>query len=423
MAYKGKKILILGNGFDLAHGLPTKYSHFLDFCQRVEEIWRYGISNDEATIANFKITWIDKWDTDATIKDTIVTEFCNRKIRRNSGGTHEITSDNTDLSEVHILLDDNVWYDYFSDLYREHRMKGDNWIDFESEIRFIIKGVDEKTLSLTELWNDIEKAFSPPRDSKLKTFKGKLKFDKYIQRKKWTSDHKITIRDFREKVFEDLERLTRALELYLVAFVEKIPISDSEKIPEISNLSPDYVINFNYTDTYERIYKKGKVYHIHGKADAKRSAEENNMVLGIDEYWFGNERDERTNFTIFKKFAQRIQKHTGNESYVYLKEIQKLYKERGNSWSGNVDLAKDHPDGVSYVYVFGHSLDVTDKDILSNFIGDDSTSVIVYCMDKATEGELIGNTIKLISEEKLLDKSNYVPMKLKYVIPQKTNKT
>ena len=36
MSDKGKTILILGNGFDLAHGLPTKYSHFLNFCQRVD---------------------------------------------------------------------------------------------------------------------------------------------------------------------------------------------------------------------------------------------------------------------------------------------------------------------------------------------------------------------------------------------------
>lgn len=96
--------------------------------------------------------------------------------------------------------------------------------------------------------------------------------------------------------------------------------------------------------------------------------------------------------------------------------MQKLFQAKGNSWSGDVDILKDHPDGVSYVYVFGHSLDVTDKDILSNFIGDDSTSVIVYCLDKGTEGELIGNTIKLISEKKLLEKSNHVPTKLDYVI-------
>ena len=142
------------------------------------------------------------------------------------------------------------------------------------------------------------------------------------------------------------------------------------------------------------------------------------MVLGIDEYWTGSEQDERTNFTIFKKFAQRIQKHTGNDSYRYLKEIREIFKTNRNIWSGNVDPLKVHPDGVSYIYVFGHSLDVTDKDILSNFIGDDATSVTVYCRDKGTEGELIANTIRLIHEEKLLDKSNHVPAKLEYVIQE-----
>lgn len=82
-------------------------------------------------------------------------------------------------------------------------------------------------------------------------------------------------------------------------------------------------------------------------------------------------------------------------------------------------MTKTHPDGVSEVYIFGHSLDVTDKDILSGFIGDDATSVTVYCMDKGTEGELIANTIKLITEKRLLEKVNHVPPKLKYVIPPK----
>lgn len=421
MTDKGKIVLILGNGFDLAHGLPTKYSHFLDFCQRVERIWSYGTSNDKLAIADFKRKWIDDWETDESIKETILTDFGHRKIKINSEGIHEKTLDSPELTEIHDLLDDNTWYEYFTERYINNHMKGENWIDFESEIRFIIKVVDEYSLSLTDIWNDvINKAVASLNDQKLKIFNNKFLTDKYINRKGWSSKHLPTVKDFREKTFEDLERLTRALELYLVTFVEKIPISDSKKIPEISSLTPDYVINFNYTDTYERIYNKGKVYHIHGKADAARSAEDNNMVLGIDEYWTGDEQNERTNFTIFKKFSQRIQKHTGNESYKYLKEMQKVFEKRGKNWSGNVDMSKVHPDGVSYVYVFGHSLDVTDKDILSNFIGDDSTSVTVYCRDRGTEGELIANTIKLIHEEKLLDKSNHVPTKLNYVI-QKIN--
>lgn len=399
MSDKGKTILILGNGFDLAHGLPTKYSHFVEFCERVEMIWRYGNNNRQKTIKDFKERWINRWETDVTIKDVVEKAFRNRKINYNE--MPQFSSDNKELSEIHNLLDDNIWYEYFKEIYEKRCMKGENWIDFEAEIRFIIKTVDEKALSLTNLWDDvIKEEVGSLKNPKLNIFKQKIKFEKYKERKRMDSNYEITVKEFREKIFEDLERLTRALEIYLDVFVRKIQVSN--KIQEIDSLTPDYVINFNYTDTYEKLYKKGEVYHIHGKADAKRSIEENNMVLGIDEYWSEDERDERTNFTIFKKFSQRIQKHTGNESYKYLQEIRKLFK--------------DHSDCVSYVYVFGHSLDVTDKDILSSYIGDDSTSVIVYCMDRGTEGELIANTIKLISEKRLIDKSNHVPTKLDYVI-------
>ena len=140
------------------------------------------------------------------------------------------------------------------------------------------------------------------------------------------------------------------------------------------------------------------------------------MVLGIDEYWGIDDRDTRTNFTIFKKFAQRIQKHTGIENYKYLSEINRFYEKNKQRWTGNVDMNTTHPVGVSYVYIFGHSLDITDKDILSGFIGADSTSVIVYCYDKGVEGELIASTIRLIGEEPLLKKVNSVPPKLDYII-------
>lgn len=31
-------ILVVGNGFDLAHGLPTKYGDFFEFCRRIDSI-------------------------------------------------------------------------------------------------------------------------------------------------------------------------------------------------------------------------------------------------------------------------------------------------------------------------------------------------------------------------------------------------
>ena len=39
---RGRKILLIGNGFDLAHGLPTSYSYFLDFCDKVEKKFNFN---------------------------------------------------------------------------------------------------------------------------------------------------------------------------------------------------------------------------------------------------------------------------------------------------------------------------------------------------------------------------------------------
>lgn len=417
MSDKGKTILILGNGFDLAHGLPTKYSHFLEFCQRVEMIWTFGMGKVNDT-NNFKAKQIDGWEIDKSIGNAIVKAFANRTKKFDDNMRWHFECSDPILSDIHKLINGNVWYEYLHKLYEDSRIKGENWIDFESEIRFIIKEVDQKALSLSEpLENVLKEGADSSATSKLNVFKRKLNFDKYIEEKGLKPEHLITVEDFREKAFGDLEDFTRALEIYLSAFVEKISIND--KIAEISGIKPDYVINFNYTNTYQRIYNIGKVFHIHGNADAMRPAENNNMVLGIDEYWPEKERDERTNFTIFKKFCQRIQKHTGNESYRYLMEARKLFKSGKDSWSGTRDIMEKHADGITYVYVFGHSLDVTDKDILSAFIGEESTSVVVYSLDKGTEGKLIANTIKLIGEKRLLEKSNYVPTKLDYIIQKK----
>lgn len=384
MSNIGKTILILGNGFDLAHGLPTTYSHFLEFCQQINTI--------------------------QTPSNGII------KITSNSKKIHEIPATTEDLLALSNLLKNNVWYLYFKELYDKKLMRGENWIDFESEIRYIIKTIDENSVSLTMPWNDVINKIivNYPLELNLNIFDDKFHSakDQIINK---STPNQVTVKDFREMTFNDLERLTRALEIYLT-FVEKIPISD--KLPKLAFMSPDYVISFNYTDTYERIYKRGDVYHIHGKAVANRSIEDNNMVLGIDEYWGENERNEKINFTIFKKFSQRIQKHTGNKSYKILNEIREIFNENKKQLQEKKRLypPRSLEDGISKIYIFGHSLDSTDKDILASFIGDESTSVKVFCKDKGTEGELIANTIKLITEEKLLEKSNHFPSKLEYEV-------
>lgn len=412
---KGKKILILGNGFDLAHGLPTRYSDFLEFCLRVEKIYCLGLEFTE-----YNNTYIDNWIMNGEIKNSLLEAFKTRQkntIFLEGGMSNNIvTSANSAIQEMHECLTDNVWYNYLRNLFKANTIKGENWIDFESEISLVIQEIDKYSNNLSKPYNGFFKKLDN-EDIDDNTISDKLKSFREIINKiyKVPERHEITIKVFREKCCEDLEKLTRALELYLAAFVEKLTVNLRSK--DIEKIKPDYVINFNYTNTFAKYYGEEKnIFYIHGKCKESNSLESNNMVLGIDEYWSEEERDKHTNFTIFKKFAQRIRKKTGIENYKYLNEIYEIYEKRGGIWSGNVDKKNTHTDGTTLVYVFGHSLDITDKDILFDFFENEATAVTIYCRNKGTEGELLANMIKIISEKRLLQKVNQAPSKIEFII-------
>ena len=59
-------ILVIGNGFDLAHGLPTKYTDFLGFVERFENLKKSsmimssgGLSNTAKPIYEYMNIWIN----------------------------------------------------------------------------------------------------------------------------------------------------------------------------------------------------------------------------------------------------------------------------------------------------------------------------------------------------------------------------
>ena len=65
-------ILVIGNGFDLAHGLPTKYGDFLDFCERVREIYTY---DEEVLLNDYRSKNIDDWNMNDYIKNALLEAF------------------------------------------------------------------------------------------------------------------------------------------------------------------------------------------------------------------------------------------------------------------------------------------------------------------------------------------------------------
>ena len=113
------KILILGNGFDLAHHLPTRYSDFLDFINAFMEPDSSGYSD-----------FVEKIKTDKP------------KI----------------YAEIEDDIKDNVLLDYFLSIYKKRCNEGKNgWIDFESEISTIVQNLDTAK-------KDIESKISGPND-------------------------------------------------------------------------------------------------------------------------------------------------------------------------------------------------------------------------------------------------------------------
>lgn len=380
MKKTGKTVLILGNGFDLAHGLPTRYSDFLSFCKCTSLIYEF---NDDKSYKNFK-----EFLNLSLLNDYFKSILCSVFINRENNLVDNITILDKTLNELYSYIYKNTWYNYFIKIYEEDRIKGENWIDFESEICYIIKTIDEYTKNIRYSYEMVYNEINDKKIEgleKIKTFSSFLKKDN-------------TIKDIHKNLYDDLRDLIKALEIYL-SIVEQIPIN---KISDNIFSNYDYVINFNYTHTYRNVYSDCKnVFHIHGELNHIP----NNMVLGIDEYWSDEEQDKHTNFTVFKKFAQRIINKTGTENYKYFDEIKKLYKSGG--------LIPEYI--ISKVYVYGHSLDITDKDVLFDFISSEATDVTIFYHDEVAESQLLSNAIKLIGEKRLLEKVNQYPPKIKFV--------
>ena len=367
-------ILVIGNGFDLAHGLPTKYGDFLKFVEVIRQV------------LNTKGEEIDWKDIHLEIKELIKINMEN--IRNNIFSQEQIWRE---------LLEENFWIEYFLQypMYQK-----ENWIDFESEISNVIQSIDFDMKNNNLKLDDDDSIVS---NFYLEKFFHKrlpaavLDFGEDIQ--------EITFREMRDVLYQDLNKLTRAFEIYLCEYVGKI---ESVKISkEIKSLGIDHVLSFNYSHTYQKLYdkpKKIKYDYIHGESRINSTIESNNMVLGIDEYLNKKSKDKEIDFIAFKKYYQRIYKKTGSEYKNWVDEIA------NSRYENEVALRERFPKQIPYkkfnskhkLYIFGHSLDITDKDVLRDLILNDNVYTTIYYLNKGVMGQQIANLVKVIGQDELI---------------------
>lgn len=401
-------ILLIGNGFDLAHNLPTKYGNFLEFCCRARRIFTY---EENKNVNYYCKECLDGWNINMQIKNMLRDSFESRKnnkiLNDDETYTNCFITTNDALNQLFPLIVDNVWLEYFLDL---PSYVGENWIDFELEISSVIESLDQMRVIVSKE-DDIN--LLPRNKQKILM---KLIEKAKVQLKDISATDKVD--KFSLRLYGDLKRLVRALELYLSEFVEKI--NNEIIVPEINDLKIDCVLSFNYTNTYKKKYGKEKTIkynYIHGEANFFNTVDSNNMVLGIDEYLPEEKKDKETYFISFKKYYQRILKSTGCDYFNWLDEINEEYEaeyrkaEKFNALG--VKTKKFNPSdfgGCSNLYIFGHSLDITDGDILEKFICNDNihTKIFYYRKtedDKSTLEKLISNLVKVIGQEELIKRT------------------
>lgn len=333
-------ILILGNGFDLAHGLKTKYSDFLKYCQ-------------------------EKYST-----------------TRNKG-----------VDKSSNFFYNNVWVKHFLN----KTISGDKWIDLEMEIYNVI--VKLSTLPYfqsgvsPERYNEI--VFIVSRRYKDFNFDEVRKYFKKPETIFTDGCYYIPIKGFVDFLYNQLRDFVKEFEKYLKEEISS-KIENAPKYNLRINSKCVSLLNFNYTDTCEQLYKinfnhndcgiKTKAVYIHGKIN---SGDDCNIVLGTQS--FDNEQIP-VEFNVFKKHQQR-------HRYGTIEPYQELLNE----------LKYSRKIYTPVFHIIGHSLDEADHNILRHILRAREKSIInIYYHDEEALARMQNNIDLIIGEEEVMAKVRFI---------------
>ena len=392
-------ILVIGNGFDLAHGLPTRYTDFLDF---VDEFNTYY-----STYKNKEL------------EELYYSGFSHLHIFLN------IKSNYNEISKkINDLITDNHWLT----LFKEENNKN-NWIDFENEISKVIQTLDginnrfnnkvylPKEKDVTEISTDelkyLEKIF-PNLKSELNP--------KDVSSTRISKEQILKIRD---TLLLDLNRLTKCLEIYLI-LVSKTFLEGNDrvkKLPLIESLDIDHVISFNYTDTFRLLYAPNndniKYDFIHGKLSDLNDDSDSKLVLGIDEFISNDRKNTDLTFVDFKKYYQRVFKDSTCNYKTWLKYYKPSKYRKINTNDAANGLFCPRPNGLN-IYIFGHSIDVTDKDVLEKLLLDKyKGDRIIYYYKEESRPDKIKNLIQIIGKDNFIEYTSGSDAKIKFIDQEK----
>lgn len=296
--------------------------------------------------------------------------------------------------ELYCLMQDNFWRKY---ILVDSHLREENWIGLENEIQKVIRVLEKKN-------------YLPEKDAKLIIKNILSAYASSNSTKNMDLENKETIHSLKKYLLCELNTLTRALEIYIAGLIDELMTTLVS--PDIKKLLINKVISFNYTNTFEKIYDKERNLdydYIHGKANINNTIETNNMVLGIDEYLPKKRRNKDVEFIAFKKYYQRIHKQTGCKYKEWVDQIKEDWLKEPEDSKAEIrkcisigDLKNQK---IHNLYIFGHSLDVTDGDTLRDLILNDNVHTTIFYHNKDAMGRQIANLVKVIRQDELIKRT------------------
>lgn len=340
-----KNVLVIGNGFDIAHGLYTKYIDFYNFCNAIKRVL-----NDKKDIA---------------IREDIKEELLRSEFMKSTANiinNKKIVNDDM-LEKMINICKNNYWLNCIE----ERNLSNDtHWCDIEgviadeiSKLSYVAKKYDGARVNARAL-NESKEIINI--------------YQHVMNYASKSYSFKTSVCLFKEKLLSDLNDLTWMLEIYLSKFLNR----KSKTYKFFETLNIDYIINFNYTDTYNKLYKKNIPTHfIHGKI-RNNDKDAMNMVFGIGDSI--NEDDNNYEFIEFQKYYQRIIYKTGNN---YAK------------WLDNNEIMN--------IFIFGHSVNEVDGDIIKRLITRKYTNIYIYYYDQPALNSIVANLTRILGKEMIID--------------------
>lgn len=387
-------LLLLGNGFDLSHGLPTKYENFLHVVNFLVKYYNEEMDTVGSVLGNEKLH-----EEDAYIKK------CYQRYDKG----YDITPLPTD--RIQLLIErakTNMWFLYLSETFDQDL----GWIDFEKEILSVIntfalflsscqpefaleQSIEDESMQFIimkfDFFHERDEGRYMPSVYSERIVKSRFCYEY----PKGSGVNKVNKEKVIDQMWFALSELSEMLKEYLHLFVDETLdyLLCQYLIPQNTEyLNTSRIITFNYTKVFEKLYGNGTVLHIHGQIDEK-------IVLGVNPDQADELETVDTLFLPFKKYYQRVRYGT---DLGYLQFLN------------GINMTRRYDNGIMLIVV-GHSLDVTDKDIITELFSLSNEIHILYHNERAI-GTYIQNLVKIYGKrgfDELRSKKNlrFLPLK------------